>query len=62
MFNKALCFPLPRAIKLDGSNKVFYCNRAAAYSKMENHYLAVEDCKRALDMDPKYGKAYGRMG
>lgn len=29
---------------------------------MNNHYAAVEDCKRALDMDPAYGKAYGRMG
>ena len=29
---------------------------------MNNHYAAVEDCQRAIDMDPKYGKAYGRMG
>ena len=29
---------------------------------MNNHYAAVEDCKRAIDMDPAYGKAYGRMG
>jgi len=50
------------AIELDGSNQVFYCNRAAAYSKLNNHYSAVEDCKRAIDMDPTYGKAYGRMG
>jgi len=51
-----------KAIELDSSNQVFYCNRAAAYSKLEQHYAAVEDCQRALDMDPKYGKAYGRMG
>jgi len=51
-----------KAIELDSSNQVFYCNRAAAFSKMEQHYAAVEDCQRALDMDPKYGKAYGRMG
>ncbi|QQP42430.1 Small glutamine-rich tetratricopeptide repeat-containing protein A [Caligus rogercresseyi] len=51
-----------KAIEIDGSNQVFYCNRAAAYSKMENHYAAIEDCKRALDMCPSYGKAYGRMG
>jgi len=50
------------AIDLDSSNQVFYCNRAAAHSKLEQHYAAVEDCQRALDMDPKYGKAYGRMG
>jgi len=51
-----------KAIELDSSNQVFYCNRAAAHSKLEQHYAAVEDCQRALDMDPKYGKAYGRMG
>ncbi|XP_040580219.1 small glutamine-rich tetratricopeptide repeat-containing protein alpha [Lepeophtheirus salmonis] len=51
-----------KAIEIDGSNQVFYCNRAAAYSKMDNHYAAIEDCKRALDMCPNYGKAYGRMG
>lgn len=51
-----------KAIELDGSNPVFYCNRAAAHSKMNNHHLAIEDCQRAIDMDPNYSKAYGRMG
>merc|ERR1719187_2097717 len=51
-----------KAIDLDGSNPVFYCNRAAAHSKMNNHHLAIEDCQRAIDMDPSYSKAYGRMG
>jgi len=51
-----------KAIELDGSNPVFYCNRAAAHSKMSNHHLAIEDCQRAVDMDPNYSKAYGRMG
>merc|ERR1712227_511860 len=50
-----------KAIDLDGSNPVFYCNRAAAHSKMNNHHLAIEDCQRAIDMDPSYSKAYGRM-
>jgi len=51
-----------KAIELDGGNPVFYCNRAAAHSKMNNHHLAIEDCQRAIDMDPTYSKAYGRMG
>lgn len=51
-----------KAIELDGSNPVFYCNRAAAHSKMNAHHLAIEDCQRAIDMDPNYSKAYGRMG
>ncbi len=29
---------------------------------MGQHHSAVEDCRRALDMDPGYGKAFGRMG
>lgn len=51
-----------KAIEHDGSNPVFYCNRAAAHSKMSAHHLAIEDCQRAVDMDPTYSKAYGRMG
>ncbi|XP_023346944.1 small glutamine-rich tetratricopeptide repeat-containing protein alpha [Eurytemora carolleeae] len=51
-----------KAIELDGSNPVFYCNRAAAHSKMNSHHLAIEDCQRAVDMDATYSKAYGRMG
>jgi len=51
-----------KAIEIDGSNQVYYCNRAAAFSKMNNHYAAIEDCKRAIDMDANYGKAYGRLG
>jgi hypothetical protein len=45
-----------QAIELDGSNPVFYCNRAAAHSKMNAHHLAIEDCQRAIDMDPNYSK------
>jgi len=51
-----------KAISLDSTNPVFYCNRAAAHSKMSAHQLAIEDCQRAIDMDPGYSKAYGRMG
>jgi len=51
-----------KAISLDSTNPVFYCNRAAAHSKMTAHQLAIEDCQRAIDMDPSYSKAYGRMG
>jgi len=51
-----------KAIELDGGNPVFYCNRAASHSKMNNHHFAIEDCQRAIDMDSSYSKAYGRMG
>jgi small glutamine-rich tetratricopeptide repeat-containing protein alpha len=51
-----------RAISMDATNPVFYCNRAAAYSRMGNYQLAVDDCKMALKYDPNYGKAFGRLG
>lgn len=51
-----------RAIQLDASNAVYYCNRAAALSKLNNHEMALEDCRRAISYDPNYSKAYGRMG
>ncbi|XP_031573997.1 small glutamine-rich tetratricopeptide repeat-containing protein alpha-like [Actinia tenebrosa] len=51
-----------RAIEMDNTNPVYPCNRAAAYSKIGENKKAVEDCKRALKLDPKYSKAYGRMG
>lgn len=50
------------ALKLDNKNSVYYCNRAAAYSKLSEHMLAIEDCQKALMIDPLYSKAYGRMG
>lgn len=51
-----------KAIELDGQNAVYYCNRAAAYSKMESHKEALDDCEHALEIDPQYSKAYGRKG
>lgn len=51
-----------RAIELDGSKAVYYCNRAAVHSKMGNHQLAVKDAMTALSIDPSYSKAYARMG
>lgn len=54
------CYTL--ALKLDNKNAVYYCNRAAAYSKLNKHKNAIEDCQKALTIDPLYSKAYGRMG
>ncbi|XP_064604838.1 small glutamine-rich tetratricopeptide repeat-containing protein alpha-like [Liolophura sinensis] len=51
-----------KAIKLDGKNAVYYCNRAAAFSKLNKHAEAIEDCNKAIMIDPNYSKAYGRMG
>ena len=51
-----------RAIELDGRNAVYFCNRAAAHSKLNQHQSAIDDCKKAITIDPLYSKAYGRMG
>lgn len=51
-----------RAIQLDGRNAVYYCNRAAAHSKIGNYQQAIKDCHTALSIDPSYSKAYGRLG
>ncbi|CAB0035055.1 unnamed protein product [Trichogramma brassicae] len=60
-FNDALkCYS--KAIEMDNRNAIFYCNRAAVYSKIGNHHSAIKDCEAALSIDPTYSKAYGRLG
>lgn len=51
-----------RAINLNPNNAVYFCNRAAAYSRLENHENAIADCEEAVRLDPRYAKAYGRLG
>lgn len=60
-FQEALvCYT--QAIDIDDSNAVYFCNRAAAYSKLLQHEHALNDCSRAIQLDPNYSKAYGRKG
>uniref|UniRef100_A0A0M3HWF5 SGTA_dimer domain-containing protein n=1 Tax=Ascaris lumbricoides TaxID=6252 RepID=A0A0M3HWF5_ASCLU len=49
------------AIKLN-RDPAYFCNRAAAYCRLEQYDLAIQDCRTALALDPRYSKAYGRMG
>ncbi|GJQ68180.1 putative homodimerisation domain of SGTA [Trypoxylus dichotomus] len=49
------------AINLNPKNHVFYCNRAAAYSRLEKHWDAIADCKKSIKLQPT-AKAYGRLG
>ncbi|XP_032493147.1 small glutamine-rich tetratricopeptide repeat-containing protein beta-like [Phocoena sinus] len=51
-----------QAIELDPNNAVYYCNRAAAQSKLGHYTDAVKDCEKAIAIDSKYSKTYGRMG
>lgn len=51
-----------KAISQDATNPVFYCNRAAAYSRLGDYQSAADDCRMSLRYDPNYSKAYGRLG
>lgn len=46
------------AIKKDASNPVYYSNRAAAFSQINKHELAIADAKKAAEVDPSFSKAY----
>ncbi|KAJ3972305.1 putative stress-induced protein STI1 [Lentinula raphanica] len=51
-----------QAISLDPGNPIYYSNRAAAYSSKGDHLSAVGDAQMALAADPKFVKAYHRLG
>jgi len=51
-----------KAIALDGTNPVYYSNRAAAYSSKGDHLSAVGDAENAIAVDPSFIKAYHRLG
>ena len=61
----AACKAYDKAIELDSTNAMFFSNRAAVYLQMtgtENLALAVADCERATTLNPKYIKAFSRLG
>ncbi|RKO91567.1 hypothetical protein BDK51DRAFT_34755, partial [Blyttiomyces helicus] len=49
-----------QAIKLVPDDAVFYSNRAACYSMMQNYEKVIDDCTSALTYDAKYIKALNR--
>jgi small glutamine-rich tetratricopeptide repeat-containing protein alpha len=51
-----------QALELAPSNPIYLSNRAAAYSASGNHEKAVEDAEIAVAVDPKYIKAWSRLG
>ncbi|KAM0786355.1 hypothetical protein ACM66B_001826 [Microbotryomycetes sp. NB124-2] len=50
------------AIESDDKNPVYWSNRAAAHSQLQNHSSAISDARQALVIDPKFSKAYSRLG
>ncbi|KAK4050287.1 Small glutamine-rich tetratricopeptide repeat-containing protein 2 [Microbotryomycetes sp. JL201] len=50
------------AIEADDKNPVYWSNRAAAHSQLQNHSSAISDARQALTIDPNFSKAYSRLG
>jgi small glutamine-rich tetratricopeptide repeat-containing protein alpha len=51
-----------RAIGKDGSNAVFYSNRAAAHISLGDYPSAASDAETAIELDPSFVRAYSRLG
>ncbi|XWS10082.1 hypothetical protein CRYUN_Cryun39dG0045100 [Craigia yunnanensis] len=51
------CSAYGDGLRLDPSNSVLYCNRAACWFKLGRWELSVEDCDQALSIQPNYIKA-----
>eukprot|EP01060_Flectonema_neradi_P026193 TRINITY_DN3503_c3_g1_i1.p1 TRINITY_DN3503_c3_g1~~TRINITY_DN3503_c3_g1_i1.p1 ORF type:complete len:378 (+),score=114.95 TRINITY_DN3503_c3_g1_i1:76-1209(+) len=51
-----------KAIELSPDNAVYYCNRAAAYTHLNQFAEAVRDCEKSTQLNPEYSKAFSRMG
>jgi len=43
-------------LKCSIERAVLYGNRAAAYIQLKNNTMAIQDCSKALDLDPNYTK------
>ena len=50
------------AVALSPTNPIYLSNRAAAYSASGDHAAAVKDAEIAVVADPKYTKAWSRLG
>ncbi|KAL0545792.1 hypothetical protein IC582_015684 [Cucumis melo] len=51
------CSAYGEGLKLDPSNSVLYCNRAACWFKLGMWERSIEDCNQALLIQPTYTKA-----
>lgn len=51
-----------QALAIIPGNPIFLSNRAAAYSASKDHEAAKADAEAAVDVDPKYTKAWSRLG
>lgn len=51
-----------KALEISPLNPIYLSNRAAAYSATQKHELAKNDAELATVADPKYTKAWSRLG
>ncbi|KAL5147065.1 TPR repeat-containing thioredoxin TTL1 [Glycine soja] len=51
------CSAYGEGLRLDPSNSVLYCNRAACWFKLGQWERSIEDCNQALHIQPDYTKA-----
>jgi len=51
-----------KAIGLNSMDATYYGNRAACYFAMRDYEKCIRDCDDALEVDPKFAKAYLRKG
>ncbi|KAJ5086433.1 Small glutamine-rich tetratricopeptide repeat-containing protein 2 [Penicillium alfredii] len=51
-----------KALEIAPANPIYLSNRAAAYSASSQHDKAAEDAELAVSVDPKYSKAWSRLG
>ncbi|KJA14493.1 hypothetical protein HYPSUDRAFT_49121 [Hypholoma sublateritium FD-334 SS-4] len=50
------------AIGEDSTNAIYYANRAASALSLKEYLNAAADAKKATELDPKYAKAWSRLG
>ncbi|KAH7108435.1 phosphoprotein phosphatase [Auriculariales sp. MPI-PUGE-AT-0066] len=50
------------ALEKNPLDPTLYCNRAFTRMRLEEQGYAILDCKKAIEIDPKYVKAYYRRG
>ncbi|KAF7836655.1 TPR repeat-containing thioredoxin TTL1-like [Senna tora] len=51
------CSAYGEGLRLDPSNSILYCNRAACWFKLGHWERSIEDCNQALHIQPNYTKA-----
>ncbi|XP_065173629.1 stress-induced-phosphoprotein 1 [Atheta coriaria] len=60
-FDEAIKF-YSDAIDLDGNNHVLYSNRSAAYAKLQQYDMALQDAEKTVSIKPDWAKGYSRKG